>query len=55
MQRFGDGNEKVISVREISVPDLSVPAQVGRAELFSLFNKRHQRAADRLIRIFMGE
>lgn len=51
--RFGEGER--IPVKNISIPNLSIPMSLGRDEPFSLFVPRHRRIAARLIDIFMGE
>lgn len=51
--RFGDGER--IAVKNISIPNLSVPMSLARDEPFSLFVPRHRRIAGRLIDIFMGK
>ncbi|XP_026465404.1 phenoloxidase 2-like [Ctenocephalides felis] len=52
--RFGEEAGNRVPVRNISVPDLSVPMQLGRRENFSLFIPKHRMIAGRLIDIFMG-
>uniref|UniRef100_A0A1I8Q7Q8 tyrosinase n=1 Tax=Stomoxys calcitrans TaxID=35570 RepID=A0A1I8Q7Q8_STOCA len=52
--RFGEKAEQRIPVREISLPDLSIPMSLARNEQFSLFIPRHRRIAGRLIDIFMA-
>ncbi|XP_073975570.1 phenoloxidase 2-like [Rhodnius prolixus] len=52
LSRFG-GDQK-IPVKKITLPDLSLPLQVGRRENFSLFLPYHRKCAARLIEIFMG-
>lgn len=51
--RFGDGER--IPVKNIAIPNLSVPMSLARDEPFSLFVPRHRRIAARLIDIFMGK
>ncbi|KAF6200526.1 hypothetical protein GE061_004969 [Apolygus lucorum] len=51
-QRFGA--DERIPVKTISLPDLSLPLQLGRREQFSLFLPHHRKMAARLIDIFMG-
>lgn len=53
--RFGETAEKRVTVRNISLPDLRVPMQLGRNEQFSLFIPKHRRLAGRLIDIFLGK
>lgn len=52
--RAGEKAEQRIPVREISMPDLRIPASLSRDEFFSLFIPRHRMIASRLIDIFMG-
>ncbi|GLV34926.1 Prophenoloxidase 2 [Carabus blaptoides fortunei] len=54
LSRFGKEAEQRISVKDIAIPDLSVPMELNRFENFSLFIPRHRRVAGRLIEIFMG-
>ncbi|BET00231.1 Phenoloxidase subunit 2 [Nesidiocoris tenuis] len=48
------GTEERIAVKTITLPDLSLPLQLGRRENFSLFLPHHKKMAARLIEIFMG-
>lgn len=41
-------------MKKVSIPPLGEVTDLGRQENFSLFLPKHQRLADRLIRIFMG-
>ncbi|XP_015123559.1 phenoloxidase 1 [Diachasma alloeum] len=52
--RFNDATESKIPVKEISIPDLRIPLQLGRREPFSLFIPAHRKMAGRLIDIFLG-
>lgn len=52
--RFGVEAENRIPVKNISIPDLSIPMSLGRHEQFSLFIPRHRRIAGRMIDIFVG-
>ncbi|KAK2587196.1 hypothetical protein KPH14_002940 [Odynerus spinipes] len=52
--RFGETTETKIPVKQITLPDLSIPMQLGRREPFSLFIPAHRKIAARLIDIFMG-
>ncbi|XP_066594189.1 phenoloxidase 1 [Prorops nasuta] len=54
LTRFNDGIDEKISVKQISLPDLTVPMQLGRRDPFSLFIPKHRKIAARLIDIFMG-
>ncbi|XP_017884414.2 phenoloxidase 1-like [Ceratina calcarata] len=54
LNRFGDEAETKIPVKQISLPDLSVPMQLGRRQPFSLFIPAHRKMAGRLIDIFLG-
>lgn len=53
INRFGEKAER-IPVRKITLPDLSIPGQLGRRAQFSLFLPEHRKLAGRLIQIFMG-
>lgn len=52
--RFGEEADSKIPVKQITLPDLSVPMQLGRRDPFSLFIPAHRKLAARLIDIFMG-
>ncbi|XP_016922311.1 phenoloxidase 1 [Apis cerana] len=52
--RFGDDAESKFPVKAITLPDLSIPMQLGRRQPFSLFIPAHRKIAARLIDIFMG-
>lgn len=52
--RFADDTKTRVQVKQISLPDLSVPLQLGRREPFSLFIPKHRKLAARLIDIFLG-
>lgn len=52
--RFGDDAESKLPVKAITLPDLSIPMQLGRRQPFSLFIPAHRKIAARLIDIFMG-
>ncbi|XP_020292379.1 phenoloxidase 2 [Pseudomyrmex gracilis] len=52
--RFSEDTQSQVSVKQISLPDLSVPLQLGRRDPFSLFIPKHRKLAARLIDIFMG-
>lgn len=54
LNRFADDTASKIPVKQISLPDLSVPLQLGRREPFSLFIPKHRKIAARLIDIFLG-
>ncbi|XP_015593471.1 phenoloxidase 1 [Cephus cinctus] len=54
LNRFGEDTQSKIPVKEISLPDLSIPLQLGRRDPFSLFIPAHRKVAARLIDIFMG-
>lgn len=54
INRFGEEATEKIPVKQISLPDLSVPLQLGRRDPFSLFIPKHRKLAARLIDIFMG-
>lgn len=52
--RFTEDTASKVRVKQISLPDLSVPLQLGRREPFSLFIPKHRKLAARLIDIFLG-
>ncbi|XP_017755476.1 PREDICTED: phenoloxidase 2-like [Eufriesea mexicana] len=52
--RFNDDTQSKLQVKQITLPDLSIPMQLGRNSPFSLFIPAHRRIATRLIDIFMG-
>lgn len=52
--RFGEEAGVRIPVQNISVPDLTIPIQLGRQENFSVFIPKHRKISSRLIDIFMG-
>ncbi|KYQ50116.1 Phenoloxidase subunit A3 [Trachymyrmex zeteki] len=54
VNRFADDTSSKVPVKQISLPDLSVPLQLGRREPFSLFIPKHRKLAARLIDIFLG-
>ncbi|CAB3245542.1 unnamed protein product [Arctia plantaginis] len=52
--RFGNDANKTIPVRNIALPNLSLPMQLPYNGQFSLFIPKHRQMAGRLIDIFMG-
>jgi len=54
VSRFADDTSSKVPVKQISLPDLSIPLQLGRREPFSLFIPKHRKLAARLIDIFLG-
>lgn len=52
--RFGEQASEKIPVKMISIPPLGEILDLSREDNFSLFIPKHQKLADRLIRIFMG-
>lgn len=42
-------------VRNIALPNLSLPMELGYQEQFSLFVPKHRRMAGKLIDVFMGK
>ncbi|XP_071448896.1 phenoloxidase 1-like [Hetaerina americana] len=52
--RFGEDAGVRIRVGQITVPDISLPMQLGRNEFFSLFIPYHREMAGRLISVLMG-
>lgn len=53
--RFGEGAGRSIPVRNISLPDLSLPMELQFNDQFSLFVPKHRKMAGKLIDIFMGK
>ncbi|XP_012266497.2 phenoloxidase 1 [Athalia rosae] len=54
VNRFADDTESKIQIREITLPDLRIPLELGRRDPFSLFIPHHRKIAARLIDIFVG-
>ncbi|KAJ8679322.1 hypothetical protein QAD02_015109 [Eretmocerus hayati] len=52
--RFTSSDEEWIPIKEIAIPDLSVPLQLSRTDTFSLFAPAHQKMAAYLIMLFLG-
>nr|ACZ97553.1 prophenoloxidase subunit 1 [Plutella xylostella] len=52
--RFGTDAGRMVPVRNIALPDLSLPQQLPYHNQFSLFVPKHRRMAAKLIDIFMG-
>ncbi|KAK0078419.1 hypothetical protein PV325_002520 [Microctonus aethiopoides] len=52
--RFGEETDSKITVKQITLPDLSIPLQLDRRSPFSLFIPAHRKIAGRLIDIFLG-
>ncbi|XP_072934080.1 phenoloxidase subunit 1-like [Epargyreus clarus] len=52
--RFGEGSGRAVPVRNIALPDLSLPMQLPFNDHFSLFIPKHRDMAGRLISILMG-
>ncbi|KAJ8679159.1 hypothetical protein QAD02_014946 [Eretmocerus hayati] len=52
--RFGDSSERVTTVKQIAIPDLSIPLQLPRRETFSVFIPAQQKMAAYLIMLFIG-
>lgn len=52
--RFIEDAEERIPVKDIPIPDLTIPLSLGRHEEFSLFIPRHRRIAATLIDMFMS-
>ncbi|XP_024083052.1 uncharacterized protein LOC106673564 [Cimex lectularius] len=53
--RFGSiGPERRISVKNITLPDIRFPLELGRRNCFSLFVPYHKKMAARLIEVLMG-
>ncbi|XP_058804269.1 uncharacterized protein LOC131671673 [Phymastichus coffea] len=54
LSRFGNDALSSIPIKQIAIPDLSVPLSLGRREAFSLFLPRHRKCATRLTELFLG-
>ncbi|XP_022120686.2 phenoloxidase subunit 1 isoform X1 [Pieris rapae] len=52
--RFGNDATKTIPIRNIALPDLSLPQQLPYNSQFSLWIEKHRKMAAKLIDIFMG-
>lgn len=52
--RFGSGEVRTIPVKNIALPDLSLPLQLPYNDQFSLFVAKHRRMAGKLIDIFIN-
>ncbi|KAJ8880364.1 hypothetical protein PR048_016833 [Dryococelus australis] len=52
--RFGEEVTQHIKVPQVSLPDLSIPEQLGRRQHFSLFLPYHRYMASKLVSAFMG-
>ncbi|KAL4719541.1 hypothetical protein ACJJTC_013836, partial [Scirpophaga incertulas] len=52
--RFGDNASRTIPVRNIALPNLSLPMQLPYNDQFSLFVPQHRKMAGKLIDIFLG-
>ncbi|XP_026488582.1 phenoloxidase subunit 1 [Vanessa tameamea] len=52
--RFSDGASRTIEVRNIALPNLSLPMELPYNDQFSLFVPKHRRMAGKLIDIFMN-
>ncbi|XP_026730285.1 phenoloxidase subunit 1-like [Trichoplusia ni] len=52
--RLGEEPARMIPVRNIEIPDLSLPMELPFNEQFSVFIPKHQLMATRLIDVFMG-
>lgn len=54
--RWGaDPTSTHVQIKPISIPDISVPLQLGRRDNFSLFLPFHRKMASRMIQIMMGK
>ncbi|KAF7994704.1 hypothetical protein HCN44_004176 [Aphidius gifuensis] len=47
-------NEEKINLKEITLPDLTIPMKLDRRQAFSLFIPSHQKCADHLIKLFLN-
>ncbi|XP_063628353.1 phenoloxidase subunit 1-like isoform X1 [Cydia splendana] len=52
--KFGSGSRRSIPVRNIALPDLTLPMQLAYNDQFSLFVPAHRQLAGKLIDIFMN-
>ncbi|XP_011494200.1 PREDICTED: phenoloxidase 2-like [Ceratosolen solmsi marchali] len=52
--RVGTSSETSIPIKQIAIPDLSLPLSLGRRDGFSLFLPAHQKMASNLVEIFLG-
>ncbi|CAG4931483.1 unnamed protein product [Colias eurytheme] len=53
-KRFGKDATRIIPIKKITIPDLSVPLQLPYMATFSLFIPWHRQMATALVNIFMG-
>jgi tyrosinase len=53
--RFGEETKERIQIKQINIPDLTLPMALGRQDNFSLFLPYHRRMAAALIDVFMSE
>ncbi|XP_046734049.1 phenoloxidase 1-like [Diprion similis] len=54
INRFADDTDSKLPIREIRIPDISLPLTLDRRAPFSLFLPSHRKMAARLIEVFMG-
>lgn len=54
LSRFGNDALSTVPIKQIAIPDLSVPLSLGRREPFSLFIPRHRKCATHLAELFLG-
>ncbi|XP_059045942.1 phenoloxidase subunit 1-like, partial [Achroia grisella] len=52
--RFGSGDLRAIPVKNIALPDLTLPLELSYNDQFSLFVAKHRRMAGKLIDIFLN-
>ncbi|XP_023313615.1 phenoloxidase subunit 1-like [Trichogramma pretiosum] len=54
LNRFGADSQRTVGLKNISIPDLSLPMQLGRNDGFSHLIPSHRRMAGRLVELFLG-
>ncbi|KAJ8679161.1 hypothetical protein QAD02_014948 [Eretmocerus hayati] len=54
LNRFCNEAQTSVPVKEISIPDLSIPLALNRRDAFSLYIPSHQKMAEHLINLFLG-
>lgn len=54
LNRFGGESLSSVPIKQIAIPDLSLPLSLSRLDNFSLFLPSHRKMAGHLITLFMG-
>ncbi|XP_023245052.1 phenoloxidase subunit 1-like [Copidosoma floridanum] len=54
LNRFGEESLSSVPIKQITIPDLSVPLELSRRDTFSLFIPSHRKMSSRLTELFMG-